>query len=161
MQVTRVADNGGDLTHLRITDRLIRISKLGMVEHIKSFYTELQNDLFMNGEGFKERGVEVRPPRTHQRVAARITVRVRRRRGERRREEPVIEGLGVNDFHIRNDIRTARGPRVRSGGLQNGREPEAALAKQNPVDLPAAYEKICDTAAIEEFLTLAEGNAQR
>ena len=29
--------------------------------------------------------------------------------------------------------------------------------KQNPVGLPAAYEKICDAAAIEEFLTLAEG----
>ena len=85
LQVTCVANDRRNLAHLRIADGGVRIAKLGMIEYIERFETELQNDPFMNREGFEERGVKVRPPWTEQRVATRIAVGVGRRSGERRR----------------------------------------------------------------------------
>src|ERR1700733_7019790 len=77
LQVSCVPDNRGNLAHLRIANGGVRISKLWMVEHVKRLYAELQIDLLMNGEGLKERRVEVRPRRTQQRVATGIAVGVR------------------------------------------------------------------------------------
>ena len=82
LQVTRIADDGRNLTHLRIADGCDRISKLWMVEYVERFDPELQNHLLMDGKGLEERSIKVCPPWTNQSVAARVPVSVRRRRAE-------------------------------------------------------------------------------
>src|ERR1700733_3567178 len=66
LQVTSVADNRRYLTYLRISDGLIRISKLRMVEDVKRFETELEPHLFVNGEVLEDRLVEICAARTDQ-----------------------------------------------------------------------------------------------
>src|ERR1700689_4863110 len=61
LQVTSVADNRRNLTHLRVSDGLIRISKLRMVKDVKRFETELEHHLFTNGEVLEQRPVKVCP----------------------------------------------------------------------------------------------------
>ncbi len=66
LQVTSVADNRRDLTHLCISDGRIRIAKLRMVEDVKCFETELDHHLFTNGEVLEERLVKICAARTDQ-----------------------------------------------------------------------------------------------
>src|ERR1700733_7718172 len=106
LQVTSVADNRRYLTYLRVSDCLIRISKLRMVEDVKRFETELEHHLLTNGEVFEQRPVKVCPPRTNQGVTTGIAVRVRRRSAKRRGEKPVIERLRVNDLCTWNEVGT-------------------------------------------------------
>src|SRR5580692_6662567 len=117
LQVTRIADDGRNLTHLRIADGRNRISELRMIEHIERFDPELQDHLLMDGESLKERRIKVCPPWTNQRVTARVTVGVGRRSAERRGAEPVKERLRVG--HRTRDVRTAGCTGVGGGGLQN------------------------------------------
>src|ERR1700750_1029574 len=156
LQIACVADNRGNLADLRIADGCDRITKLRMIEHVERFHPELQNHLLMDGEGLEERRIKVCPPWTNQTVAARVAVGVWRRSSVRRRQEPVIEGLGINNLRIRNEIGPARRTRVGCGGLQNRREPKTALREQYSVGLPTAQNKVRHPTAIEILLALAE-----
>ena len=115
-----------------------------MVEHVEEFRPELGPQPFMDGRALGQRHIQLREPRTGERVAADVTECARVGRTEGSRIEPLLHGLSVEratkSGRAVGPHRVAGVPVSRRIVAQLRREGETALQGRNPAERPSIYQ---------------------
>src|SRR5215467_10802546 len=94
LNLSRRQRRGGDLAEGGVAQARIRVGEMRVVEGVEEFRAELNSPLFVNGEPFEKRQVEVNHSGPTRVALAGVTEGERGGRNETARVEPSIDGPG-------------------------------------------------------------------